>query len=163
MLSFRFTFKSPFLRMLITISYDRPGCACSAFVRAVRSVCDAAMSRRSNYFRSIDRKLISKQCKITFLHNNFWVFARVKTRKLWILWNNTTFCLLVTILDAVKLVEQASRLVHHLPLSSLDIIQSYATRKFIIANCSFPRTLFKSIKIDAFTGFCSLNFCSIHM
>lgn len=47
-LSFRFTFKSPFLRMPITISYDSPGCDCSALVNAARSVCDAATSRRSS-------------------------------------------------------------------------------------------------------------------
>lgn len=56
MLSFRFTFRSPFFRMPMTISYDRPGCACSAFVSAARSVCDATTSRRSNCksFNQID-------------------------------------------------------------------------------------------------------------
>lgn len=34
--------------MPMTMSYDRPGCACSAFVSAARSVCDATTSRRSN-------------------------------------------------------------------------------------------------------------------
>lgn len=47
-LSFILTFKSPFFNMPITSSYERPGCVCSAFVRAARKVCDAAASRRSN-------------------------------------------------------------------------------------------------------------------
>lgn len=47
-LSFKLTFKSPFFKMPITISYDSPGCDCSALVNAARSVCDATKSRRSS-------------------------------------------------------------------------------------------------------------------
>lgn len=49
MLSFRLTFRSPFFKIPMTMSQDRPGCACSAFVSAARSVCDATTSRLSNY------------------------------------------------------------------------------------------------------------------
>lgn len=47
-LSFRLTLRSPFFKIPMTMSYDRPGCACSAFVSAARSVCDATTSRLSN-------------------------------------------------------------------------------------------------------------------
>lgn len=67
MLSFKFTFKSPFFNILITISYDRPGCACSAFVNAARRVCDATTSRRSNCGaeRKFHRQL-NKQSKLYY-------------------------------------------------------------------------------------------------
>lgn len=70
MLSFKFTLRSPFFRMPITMSYDRPGCACSAFVKAARSVCDATTSRLSNYNNPIQTwKLVicNKQWR-------FWTF-----------------------------------------------------------------------------------------
>lgn len=57
-LSLRFTFKSPFFRMPITISYDKPGWACSAFVKAARSVWDATTSRLSSYKCSLFRNFI---------------------------------------------------------------------------------------------------------
>lgn len=50
------------------MSYDRPGCACSALVKAARSVCDATTSRLSNCNkRTFYENSIECQCGFCFV------------------------------------------------------------------------------------------------